>query len=235
MLRDRVSCLTASTGTGTVTLGASATGYRTFNAAFSASAAVTYVIIEGDAWETGYGTYDKAANTMTRVLEASSTGALLNLAGSAVVSVAFLSREHVPDWPVLVVARSAGDGANSFQNIGSAFTTVAFASAASVDSHGGWSSANNIYTIPQTGTYQMVAKARLTDGNIGGKSYGIGIDIANQDSAGFQWCVGNSLRQGGMNIRQMRLTAGDALRMFMYIDGGGNNVNGAELVVTRVR
>lgn len=234
MLRDRVSCLTATTGTGTVTLGASAPGYRTFDAAFTVNVTVSYVIVENNAWETGTGVYNKAGNTMTRVLEASSTGALLALGGAAIVSVAFLAKEHVPDWPVMVVARG---GSLDFQNIGAAFTTIAFNVAASVDSHGGWNSATNVYTVPQAGTYQVVGKLRLADGNRSGLSYGLGMDTANVDTAGFQWGIGVGNRQGLLNIRQMYLVAGDQLRLFAYVDGGGGTapVNGAELIATRVR
>lgn len=93
MLLDRVMVATATTGTGTVTLGAAVAGYRTFAAAGAVDGLTyDYTIIDGNAWEVGRGTYAAGANTMTRVLDSSSTGALLVLSGAATVFVAATSK-----------------------------------------------------------------------------------------------------------------------------------------------
>ncbi len=91
---DRVSFSTATAGTGTVTAGAATTNFRTMATAASGAAipdgtSVEYAIEDGTAWETGTGVVGSTATTLTRVLSQSSTGALINLSGSAKV---FLTR-----------------------------------------------------------------------------------------------------------------------------------------------
>jgi hypothetical protein len=100
---DRVQVATATIGTGTVTLGAAAAGYRTFAAAAVPNGAeVSYLITDGPAWEIGSGTYSSAGPTLSRTLSSSSTGALLNLSGSASVSIAV----RAADLSALVVPGS---------------------------------------------------------------------------------------------------------------------------------
>ena len=85
---DRVQVATATTGTGTIALGAAVAGFRTFAAAAVPNGAeVSYLITDGADWEIGSGVYDSGAQTLTRGLSSSSSGALLNLSGSASVSV----------------------------------------------------------------------------------------------------------------------------------------------------
>lgn len=84
---DRAKMTTATTGTGTVTLGTAVSPLQTFAAALAVNAAVySYLIEDGSAWEVGRGVYTAAGTTLSRVLVASSTGALLNLSGAATVS-----------------------------------------------------------------------------------------------------------------------------------------------------
>ena len=85
-LVNRAKVSTATTGTGTLTLGAAVTGFQTLAAAGVVDTnVVRYTIEDGTDWEIGSGTY--SAGTLTRVLDESSTGSLLNLSGSAVVFV----------------------------------------------------------------------------------------------------------------------------------------------------
>ena len=91
-LVNRAKMTTATTGTGTITLGSAVDGFQTFAAAGVANAdVVRYVIEDGDAWEIGLGTFDSSTGTLTRGSIESSTGSALNLTGDAVVFVSAAS------------------------------------------------------------------------------------------------------------------------------------------------
>ena len=84
-----VKMTTATTGTGTITLGSASSGYQSFADAYGANATVDVLIADGTAWEVARNcTYTHSGTTLTRgTLEDSSTGSALNLSGSATVSV----------------------------------------------------------------------------------------------------------------------------------------------------
>ena len=88
-LVNRAKMTTATTGTGTITLGSAESGYQSFADAGVVDAdVVRYVIEDGTDWEIGTGTYTASGTTLSRtVLESSNADAALNLTGSAVVYV----------------------------------------------------------------------------------------------------------------------------------------------------
>ena len=88
-LVNRAKMTTATTGTGTITLGSAVDGYQTFaNAGVADADVVRYVIEDGDAWEIGSGTYTASGTTLTRTpSESSNAGSAINLSGDAVVYV----------------------------------------------------------------------------------------------------------------------------------------------------
>ena len=94
-LVNRAKVATATTGTGTLTLGSAESGYQSFaDAGVVDTDIVRYVIEDGTDWEIGTGTY--SAGTLTRtVSESSNADAALNLTGSAVVYVS-ATAEDIP-------------------------------------------------------------------------------------------------------------------------------------------
>lgn len=87
-LVNRAKMTTATTGTGTLTLGSAVDGYQTFaNAGVANSNVVRYTIEDGSAWEIGLGTYSSTGTTLTRGTIESSTGTAINLSGNATVFV----------------------------------------------------------------------------------------------------------------------------------------------------
>jgi hypothetical protein len=88
-LVNRAKMTTATTGTGTITLGSAVSGYQSFSDAGVVDAdVVRYVIEDGTAWEIGTGTYTASGTTLSRTpSESSNADAAINLSGTAVVYV----------------------------------------------------------------------------------------------------------------------------------------------------
>jgi hypothetical protein len=109
-LVNRAKMSTATTGTGTITLGSASSGYQTFaDAGVADGDTVRYVIEDGNNWEVGYGTYTSSGTTLSRtVLESSNADAAINLSGTATVFVG-ASAEDVPNGtPATAVTPSSG-------------------------------------------------------------------------------------------------------------------------------
>ena len=97
-LVNRAKVATATTGTGTITLGTAESGYQSFaDAGVVNSDVVRYVIEDGTDWEIGTGTYTTSGTTLSRtVSESSNADAALNLSGSAVVYVSATAEDIPP-------------------------------------------------------------------------------------------------------------------------------------------
>lgn len=111
---DRARMSTATTGTGTITLGAAATAYQTFAAAgVTNGETVEYLIEDGNAWEIGVGTYNSTGPTLARSLRSSSTGSLINLDGNGIVTVVFtaLTQTETLASPPPIGGTAANSGA----------------------------------------------------------------------------------------------------------------------------
>lgn len=85
-LVNRAKMTTATTGTGTITLGSVVSTFQSFAAAGLVDGdTARYVIEDGLDWEIGVGTYTSSGTTFSRTLMESSTGSLLNLSGTAII------------------------------------------------------------------------------------------------------------------------------------------------------
>jgi hypothetical protein len=105
---NRVFVTTATTGTGTITLGSPLAGYQSFTSGGIANAdVVRYLLLDGSGWETGTGTYTASGTTLSRTPTASSnSNAALNLSGGAKVAVIASAEDYAA---FLKGPTSAGD------------------------------------------------------------------------------------------------------------------------------
>src|SRR3954471_12264390 len=101
---------TATTGTGTIALGAAVSGYLTFALAGVADGdVVSYGINDGSSSEVGTGVYTAAGTTLTRsVTKSTNSNAAINLSGTAQVFITARA-EDIPPLPVSVVNGGTGD------------------------------------------------------------------------------------------------------------------------------
>jgi len=157
-LVNRAKMTTATTGTGTITLGSAVDGYQTFADAGVANAdIVRYVIEDGDAWEIGLGTY--SSGTLTRgSIESSNADAALNLTGDAVVyvSAAAADLQELVDFSDNFVLPTADGSTGQVLTTNGAgtlsFSTIEGYTDADVDTHLNTSTAASGEVLSWTGS-----------------------------------------------------------------------------------
>ncbi len=98
-LVNRAKMTTATTGTGTITLGSAVDGFQTFTAAGVANGdTVRYCIEDGtSSFELGSGVYTASGTTLSRtVSESSNSGNAINLSGDAIVFITAIAADLQP-------------------------------------------------------------------------------------------------------------------------------------------
>ena len=90
VVKDRVQVTTATTGTGTITLGSAVDGFQDFSVIGNGNTTY-YTIINNNNWESGIGTYTSSGTTLSRdtVLESSNSGNKISLSGISIVFVTY--------------------------------------------------------------------------------------------------------------------------------------------------
>ena len=94
---DRVQETTATTGTGTITLGGAVAGYQSF-AVVGNGNTTFYCIVNGSAWEVGIGTYTSAGTTLARTTVLSNSNgntSPITLSGASNVFVTYPASKSV--------------------------------------------------------------------------------------------------------------------------------------------
>ena len=166
-LVNRAKMTTATTGTGTITLGVAVSGYQSFAAAgVTNSQVVRYVVEDGANWEIGTGTYTSSGTTLSRTpTQSSSGGAAISLSGAAFVFITAVVADLVPfesGTPIALTFGGTGgsDAATARTSLG--LGTIATQAASAVSITGGSAaltdassvtvnSASAAFTINQTG------------------------------------------------------------------------------------
>lgn len=150
-------------GTGTITLNAAATDFRTFaTAGIHDGARVPYLIEDGSAWEFGLGDYTASGTTLARttILGSSNSGSAISATSSATVAVVPLGQVFPTHAGKPVPAFSAAYGASDL--------LIAAPSAATSQNNGLWF---NPFTLGsrrsfnrigvRTGTYSSSTSIRV--------------------------------------------------------------------------
>lgn len=129
LLYNLARVTTATTGTGTITLGAAVSGYLTFALAGASNGdIVSYGIKDGSNSEVGIGTYTSAGTTLTRtVTKSTNSNAAINLSGSAEVFIT--ARAEDLQHPLLLNTLTASSSATlsdttSFTAVFSAYELI---------------------------------------------------------------------------------------------------------------
>ncbi len=183
-LVNRAKMTTATTGTGTITLGSAVDGFQTFaDAGVVNSDVVRYVIEDGSNWEIGTGTYTSTGTTLSRTpSQSSSGGSAISLSGNAVVFVTAAAADILQPDNNLSDLSSASTART---NLG--LGTIATQAAASVSITGG--------------SISGITDLAVADGGTGASTFAANNVLLGNNSASFQTVApgtsGNVLTSNG--------------------------------------
>jgi len=192
VLVNRAKMSTATTGTGTITLGSAVAGYQTFAAAGVVDTnVVRYVIEDGNNWEIGTGTYTSSGTTLSRTpSESSSGGAAITLSGTAVVYITAIAADILqPDNNLSDLASAS----TARTNLG--LGTIATQDSSSVTISGG-----SVTATIDNSTLEAYKETITTVGTVSAFTF------TNPPSSGYSRPVVVVLRQDGSGNRTATFT-----------------------------
>jgi hypothetical protein len=204
-LVNRAKVATATTGTGTITLGSAESGYQSFaDAGVVDTDVVRYVIEDGNNWEIGTGTYTASGTTLSRtVSESSNADAALNLTGSAVVYVS-AAAEDIP--PALELYAENRTGAFAYVS-----PSATGDNAVAIGNEAVASGTNNATAIGWKSTASASSAFSASGSTVSG-SQSIGIGYLGSVTGGQAVGLGMQVSAGGTSaaaIGRYATTAGD--------------------------
>jgi len=99
--------------------------------------------------------------------------------------------------------------------------------------------ANNLYTVPSDGIYQITGTIRASDNLPAGSQFGVGVAASSGDGAHFLWHTIQSTTDGANRttfpyIRVSRYTAGQQLRMFTFTDAASFSIKYASMQIIKI-
>jgi len=195
VLANRARMSTATTGTGTITLGSAETGYQSFaDAGINDADVVSYFIEEDSSWEVGTGTYTSSGTTLTRtVTESSNGGSAIVLSGSAIVTIG-LRAEDVKN---LISASSTDTLTNKTINTASNTITVVEADISDLQSY--YAPGGTDVPVADGGTGASTASDARTNLGLAIGSNVQAYDAGLTDIAGLAVTDGNIIVGNGAN------------------------------------
>ena len=237
---------TATTGTGTITLGAAVSGYLSFAAAGVANGdVVDYAIKDGANSEHGTGTYASSGTTLSRTVTKSTNGnAAISLSGTAEVFISpraetlndgsLLTTGTVADARLssnvpLKNASNTFTGTNTFSNVsafnqnvtigaGTLFINNSIGGSGGIQQSG--AGCSFAYTTANSGAYQFATNFGSGQTIINPSNTGAPFWFVSSDAGG-AGAAGYSLHRGGAYAVNVGLSTDNTYYIGGWSDGGG--------------